>query len=82
MLTGSWFVSYRSTMDNSLCQLVDRLQGSGWKVVLEVVFQTRGLGEREVDTDPEELLPRFKEKGRVGIARMSIEWGVDYWIGR
>ena len=58
------------------------ITGVGWKVVLEVVFQTRGLGEREVDTDPEELLPRFKEKGRVGIARMSTEWGVDYWIGR
>jgi len=69
-------------MDNSLCQLVDRLQGSGYKYILEVVFQTRGLGEPGVEPDLEKLLPRFKEKGRVRIARMSTGRGVDCWIGR
>jgi len=82
MLASPSFVSYHSTMDNSLCQLVDRLQGSGYKVILEVVFQTRGLGEREEELDLEKLLPKFQEKGRVRIARMSSGTGVDYRIGR
>jgi len=81
MLTSAWFVSYRSTMDNSICQLVDRLQGSGYKDILEVVFQTQGLGEREEEPDLEKLLPRFQEKGRVRVARISSWTGVDYWVG-
>ena len=57
------FTRYHQTVDDCLCQLVERLQGSGYRHKLEVVFHVR-----EVLDDEEifkELLPKFKEQGRV-----------------
>ena len=61
----------RNVIDDSLCQLVDRLRRSGYERTLEVEFQTWELAEWEARSDFE-LLPKFREKGRVGITRTSV----------
>lgn len=60
--------SYYAIVDNSLCQLVERLQGFGYKHRLVVVFnlwQGDIYGHEEMDF--EELFPRFRERGRVKV---------------
>ena len=57
---------YYQTIDDCLCQLVGRLQRSGYKHKLEMVFYVW-----EVPDDEEvfkELLPRFREQGLVKFA--------------
>jgi len=61
-------------MDEQLCELVDRLRGTGYYHTLEVELRLGKLGRRGSDRgdDPgecdfTEFLPRFREKGVVTI---------------
>ena len=57
------FTRYYQLVDDCLCQLVERLQGSGYRHKLEVIFCIQEvLDDEEV---LKELLPKFKEQGRV-----------------
>jgi len=51
--------------DNSLCRLVDRLQGFGYKHRLDVVLGIGGDGIQGLSVSFEKLLPKFRERGRV-----------------
>ena len=56
--------------DDTLCELVERLQRSGYKYTLEVVFRAQFVDlEEEVDHD--KILPKFKKKGRVRVVEIS-----------
>ena len=57
-------------IDNSLCQLVDRLRESGYHRILEVEFQASKLVEWVVASDFKKLLVKFQEKGQVRIVQM------------
>lgn len=52
--------------DDMICELVDRLEKSGYKHTLEVEFQAQFLHMYE-ETDHRRFLPKFKKKGRVTI---------------
>ena len=59
----STFARYYQTIDDCLCQLVGRLQRSGYTHKLEIVFR---IWEVPDDEDVfKELLPKFREQGRV-----------------
>jgi len=65
-------------IDDCLCQLVERLRGSGYKHRLDVVFLTREVPDDEKVF--KELLPRFREQGPVGLVReRSGRTPTEYW---
>ena len=55
-------------IDDYLCQLVDRLWGSGYECTLEVEFQAwRPPGGSSL----EQILPKFRERGRVRVTQSA-----------
>ena len=60
------FASYYKTIDDSLCQLVERLRKSGYKHRLDMVFRIGRIPGGE-ETDFKTFLPRFREQGRVKV---------------
>lgn len=63
---GPAFTMYYKTIDDSLCRLVERLQGSGYKHRLEMVFHTWEVLDNE-GISFKEFLPKFKERGQVKL---------------
>ena len=70
-----------SSLDVALSDLVDRLRASGYERILELEF--RLWFTMDFDLNPDELLPRFREKGGVTVEE-SAEWGAlensDRWV--
>ena len=56
------------TFDDMICELVGRLQKSGYQHTLEVEFQAEFV---ELHEDADRFLPKFKKKGRVRITKVS-----------
>lgn len=53
--------------DDLICELVDRLQMTGYKHTLEVELRAEFV---EMCRDPEEIMPKFKRKGRVRVTEI------------
>lgn len=58
------FMRYYDTIDNGLCRLVERLRESGYKNRLDMAFRVWEVPDDE-RMGLEELLPKFRERGRV-----------------
>ena len=56
--------------DDTICELVERLERSGYTHTLEVKFRAQFV-DLEEEVDHEEFLPKFKKKGRVSIVEVS-----------
>ena len=61
---------YWTPFDDVICELVDRLQKSGYKHTLEVVFRAEFFNLNE-EVDHDKFLPKFKRRGRVRIVEIS-----------
>ena len=61
----------RFSLDIALSDLVDRLRASGYERTLEVEF--RPEPEIYLNVNPDEIFPRFREKGRVTIRGAADE---------
>lgn len=71
-----------SHLDDMVCELADRLRLLGGRHVLGVEFRL-GFEGFETVVDEPELLPRFREKGRVRMleareSRVDMSW-VSGW---
>ncbi|KAF9642982.1 hypothetical protein BDM02DRAFT_3123974, partial [Thelephora ganbajun] len=60
-------VGYYEAIDGCLCQLVERLRGSGYKHRLDVELWIRESELDDEKVDFKKLLPKFREQGRVKI---------------
>ncbi|KAF9648097.1 hypothetical protein BDM02DRAFT_3115866 [Thelephora ganbajun] len=60
-------IGYYETIDGCLCQLVERLRGSGYKHRLDVELWIWGSKWNDEKVDFKKLLPKFREQGRVEI---------------
>ena len=54
-------------LDDTLCELVDRLRKSGYKHTLEVEFQAEIVELDEDECLEDEFLSKFRERGRVNV---------------
>ena len=69
-------VRYYETIDDTLCRLVERLRRSGYKHRLDMAFSTWDVLDGG-ETSFKELLPRFREQGRVKVV-CEPGWRVAY----
>jgi hypothetical protein len=54
--------------DNMLCELIDQLQKSGYRHILEVEFRAECVELKEGESlENQGVLPKFREKGRVSV---------------
>ena len=56
--------------DDMICRLVDRLRVSGYSNTLEVEFRLMFI-DPACEARHREFLPKFKEKGRVTVTKLS-----------
>ena len=59
--------------DNSLCRLVERLEGFGYKHRLDVVLAIWEDDVQEISANFEKILPKFRERGRVRVMTRARE---------
>jgi len=68
-----FFTLYWASFDDMICGLVDRLRVAGNEHTLVVEFQTRQAKEMEAEVYNKKFLPKFKEKGQVGVVEVLNE---------
>jgi hypothetical protein len=65
--------------DNMLCELIDRLQKSGYRHTLEVELQAEYVELKEGESlEYQGVLPKFREKGRVSVVEIMTGSSWEY----
>jgi hypothetical protein len=65
--------------DDMLCELIDRLQISGYRHILEVEFRPDHVELKEGESlEDQGILPKFREKGRVSVIEVMTGSSWEY----
>jgi hypothetical protein len=65
--------------DDMLCELIDRLQKSGYTHILEVEFRAGYVEPEDGESLGDQgILPKFREKGRVSVIEVTTGSSWEY----